>query len=669
MKNKFVFISIMLVWSIGLLFFVFGQYVNNTYGLNLIQYIKDSRPLTSEEKAYLKEKGEINFVSDKNAPPLAYIDNSDGQYKGLVLDYANALSLVLGVNVNFVPEEWDDAITSLQNGESDVCDMFPSSERKEYFKFSNSIYQIKGIIATRNDDTSIRNFSGLSGRKVAIPSGDYAEEYVEDHSSGVNIVATKDISSAIELLLKGEVDAVIGDEPVIIYQSKQLNVENQIKAVSPVLYEKEVSLAVGKDEAVLLSVLNKGILRLKQQNLIQNIQQKWFGLSSSMTKNQIPSSLLLGISFIVYSLVVIFIVSMIHGHNLKIQVRKRTKDLYQSRQEIQEIIDTLSACLVVVSFDGTITNANNAFFNLVQMEKSLVIGRKQSEFALINHIFESYGTENISENIVKQERLKFKERFFLVSILQLADNDQFLVVADDITNQVANQQQLLQDNKMIAVGQLAAGVAHEIRNPLGNIRNYSYILKNRITSEDPTIEQCISIIESSVEKAGNIISNLLNLSRNEDCGWQRKNLRDLIENIIILERKDLKNSKIQIELNCDSSLVITTKVESMNHIILNLISNAKDAMPHGGKITISCFLEEGTLNIIFADNGTGMEEGTTEQIFNPFFTTKKRGTGLGLYITYNEVVKLGGSVQVESFLGKGTVFRFHFPEMEVGSNG
>lgn len=668
MKNKFIFITILLIWSIGLLSFAVNQYVHNTFGLSLIQYYKNSKPLTKSELAYLSKKGEINFVSDKNAPPFTFVDTADNQYKGLTLDYANALSMVLGTKINYIPKEWDEAVSSLESGAADVCDMFPSPEREKYFSFSNSIYLIRGIIAT-GKTSNIDSFSDLSGKRVAIPSGDYAIEYVEQRSKTITIVRTNDVASALELLLDNQVDAVIGDEPVIFYLLKQRKAESQINILSPMLYEKDVCLAVGSDEEVLLSVLNKGIFRLKQQNLVQNIQQKWFGLSSSISKNQIPGRLLLGISFVIYSLFIIIAVSMIHSYNLKTQVRKRTKDLYKSRQDIQMIIDGLSAYLVVISTDGIITNANNAFCNWVESEKARVIGKRQNEFDFIRHIFETYEIVDIRNEIRIKERLKYKEKYFLISILWLADNEQMLIAADDVTDQVANQQQLLQDNKMIAIGQLAAGVAHEIRNPLGNIRNYNYILKNRLEYNDPTVEQCFDIIESSVEKAGDIIGNLLNFSRIEDSGWQRRNLKELVDSILYLERKELAERNIEIEVNCSSSLVVSTKPESMNHILLNLISNSMDAMPSEGKITITCLMEQGVLYMYFADNGIGMEEEIAEQIFNPFFTTKKKGTGLGLYILYNEVVKMGGMVNVESFPGRGTVFRFRFANGEDRNNG
>lgn len=666
MKKKFIFIIILLI-SIVLLSFAVNQYVHNTFGLSLIQYYKNSKPLTKSELAYLSEKGEINFVSDKNAPPFTYVDAADNQYKGLTLDYANALSMVLGIKINYFPKEWDEAVGSLESGAADVCDMFPSTERQKRFSFSNSIYLIRGIIAT-GKASEIKSFSDLSGKRVAIPSGDYAIEYIEQRSKAITIVKTNDVASALELLLDNQVDAIIGDEPVIFYLLKQQKAENQINILSPMLYEKDVCLAVGQGDEVLLNVLNKGIFRLKQQNLVQNIQQKWFGLSSSISKNQIPGRLLLGISFVIYSLFIIIAVSMIHSHNLKIQIRKHTKDLYKSRQDIQMIIDGLSAYLVVISTDGIITNANNAFCNWVKSEKAGVIGSRQSEFAFINHIFETYGIVDIQNQIRIKERLKYKGNHFLISILWLADNEQMLIAADDITDQVVNQQLLLQDNKMIAIGQLAAGVAHEIRNPLGNIRNYNYILKNRLKYKDETVTQCFSIIESSVEKAGDIINNLLNFARMEDSGRQRINLKELIESILYLERNELAERNIEIEISCDPSLIVSTKPESMNHILLNLISNSKDAMPNGGKITISCLVEQSVLCMYFSDTGTGMEEEVAEQIFNPFFTTKKKGTGLGLYILYNEVVKMGGTVEVESFLGKGTVFRFRFADGEDRNN-
>ena len=670
MKKRIISLSILLFIVSVIFLVVANQFTANAYDLNFMQYLKYSSPLTTDEKEFLKERGTIKFVSDKNAPPFSFVDSSNGQYKGLALDYTNALSLVLGIKVTFVPQEWNKALKSVENGDADVCDMFTSVERQKHFIFSNPIYRVRDIIATRSGDTSVQKFEDLSRKKVGIPSGDFAIEFVKKNSKDISIIETEDINMAIEQLLNGNVDAIIGDEPVILYISNQLKANDKIRVISPSLFEKEVCLGVKKNETTLIEILNKGILKLKKENLVQNIQQKWFGISVPISKDRLPQNILLGILFLVGTLAIVFIIAYISNNRLKSEVDKRTKELDRSRHDLQMSFDALAAYIIVISSDGFVKNANEAFCSWVNLEKSKVIDIEYHQFEFIEHIYKNYEIEKNWLCNINQDMLKYKDRFYNISIINLTDSDQILIFADDATDQIASQQQLIQDHKMIAIGQLAAGVAHEIRNPLGNIRNYCYILKNRIESDDPIIAKCVSVIESSVQKGGDIIDNLLNFSRTENGGYKNTNILDMFESIVLLERTELSNRNIEIEINCDKELTILIKLESMNHIVLNLIANSKDALPSGGRIVINVTFEKEVLYLEFIDNGVGIPEDAVNQIFNPFFTTKisGEGTGLGLYIVYNEVVKMGGKLQVESKLGNGTTFLLQIPCKEGKAN-
>jgi polar amino acid transport system substrate-binding protein len=227
---------------------------------------------------------------------------------------------------------------------------------------------------------------------------------------------------------------------------------------------------------------------------------------------------------------------------------------------------------------------------------------------------------------------------------------------------------MLQSTKLAAIGQLAAGIAHEIRTPLGIIRSHSYYLK-RSDSRDEQIES-MGIIEESVDKANKIIDNLLNFSRLTDNTISIHNIKNLISNILELNNKAFKNKKISTKLLCPDNLKFPINGESLKHIIINLINNSSDAMPTGGLIEIIVNLNEKDLEISVSDTGTGMDEYTLENIFNPFFTTKPsgKGTGLGLYITYNEVQKMDGILKVESTLGKGSTFTITLPNPDLVNN-
>lgn len=244
-----------------------------------------------------------------------------------------------------------------------------------------------------------------------------------------------------------------------------------------------------------------------------------------------------------------------------------------------------------------------------------------------------------------------------------------LVTIQDITKEKMMERQMIQDNKMIAVGQLAAGVAHEIRNPLGLIRNYCYVLK---TSEDQK-EKAISVIEKAVDRSGRIIDNLLNFSRSSNHQMVKIKLEKHIHEILSLQRNRALKEDIQLEINCASDLEILVLVECIDMILINLTINAMDAIAGTqteGKVVIHCIAEEDYVMIKVRDNGEGIPKENLEEIFNPFFTTKEKrdGNGLGLYIVYNEVKKMNGEIFVESELAKGTEFTVKIPRLEIVSN-
>lgn len=671
MSNKRVYI-ILIILILAILLIATDQYTKNKYSLNIFNYIKYSTPITDDERNYLDEKGTIYFVSDKNAPPFAYIDKNSGQYKGLVLDYASALSIELEVETEFIPKEWEEAVKSVINGDADICDMYSSSERKKHLVFSEPIYRLRAIIMTRKNQNSITNIFGLLGKKVAIPSGDYAIEYINDNVINVKIVETADVLESINLLLNGTVEAIIGDEPVIMYFTNELGIKDEVNILYPPLYEKDVSLAINKANPTLLGILNKGIFNLKKKEFVEKIQQKWFGLSAPILKEIVPLKIIFSFIIIITVLLFVFVSIFIWSYTLKIEVKRRTDELNRSRFDLEMTFNAIANFLIVISDRNLIENVNKAFCTWVKVSKEEIIGKSIRSIPLLDYIYMNYGFNDNNSKNYEQTEVLYKGRHYRYSITPLDyEIHKILIALEDITDQKISQQQLGQQNKMIAVGQLAAGVAHEIRNPLGLIRNYCYILKNKVDKQDNLIEKSINGIESSVLRASKIVDNLLNFSRIGNDKSEFLNLHEAILNIVSLESQAISERGIDIKVKCQENIRLYIKSESLNHIIINLLSNSIDAMPDGGTIYIDCNVNDEYLQISFRDTGIGIDEDSLEYIFNPFFTTKKAGygTGLGLYIVYNEVEKNGGTIQVESESGKGTTFILRFPLKGARNDG
>jgi len=221
------------------------------------------------------------------------------------------------------------------------------------------------------------------------------------------------------------------------------------------------------------------------------------------------------------------------------------------------------------------------------------------------------------------------------------------------------QEQLLKAERLAAIGEVAAMVGHDLRNPLTGIATATYYLKMKL---DPKMNQktkeMLELIEKDVEHSNDIITDLLEYS-----GEIRLELAETSAKLILKEALSLVKfpKNIQVLDSVKSEPKIEVDVEKMKRVFANIIKNAVDAMPNGGKLTMKTKKTNGNLEIVFADTGVGMSKDVLEKLWTPLFTTKAKGMGLGLTICKRVVEAHGGNISVESVVGKGTTFTVTIP--------
>lgn len=236
------------------------------------------------------------------------------------------------------------------------------------------------------------------------------------------------------------------------------------------------------------------------------------------------------------------------------------------------------------------------------------------------------------------------------------------------------QQQLLQQERLAVLGQLTGGIGHELRTPLSNIKNATYLLGMLLgETPDPEVTEALSFIDRGIADADNIISSLLNFARTRAPAWQIVHIDAVLDEALMqIEAPDT----VALDISHDAAAPLPELYADPDQLVKvfgNLITNAIQAMPDGGSLRIWTATamrqaQEG-LEIAISDTGVGISEESMARLFEPMFTTKKRGVGLGLALTKMLVEAHGGAIEVVSELGKGTTFTIWLPITQAEEDG
>ena len=242
----------------------------------------------------------------------------------------------------------------------------------------------------------------------------------------------------------------------------------------------------------------------------------------------------------------------------------------------------------------------------------------------------------------------------------------YVILFKDLTEVRALRREIERSQRLASVGRLAAGVAHEIRNPLSSIKGFATYFKQRY-QDVPEDQQTAGIMIQEVDRLNRVVSQLLEFSRPVTISPKPTSLKGLVKDSLKLIERQAQDKQIAINTR-NSADIDEVKIDPdrINQVLLNLYLNAIEAMRPGGKLGIEIFDSEknGGLNIQISDTGHGIAAEDLPKIFDPYFTTKSSGTGLGLAIAHNIVEAMGGTIEVKSKADKGTTFTLTIPLRE-----
>jgi two-component system NtrC family sensor kinase len=339
----------------------------------------------------------------------------------------------------------------------------------------------------------------------------------------------------------------------------------------------------------------------------------------------------------------------------------------------ESIIESISAGVLSLNFEGRIESWNSGMEQLYGLKRSEAVGRQLSEVFPTELLTEipAHGKAPEAHSLYKFRLITATGRSLVVNVsaTPLADlRGQViggLLIFNDLTERVSLEDQLIQADKLSSIGLMAAGVAHEVNTPLSVIASQGQMLMRQASPDDPRWPALEKMVKQAF-RASEIVNSLLKFSRVSGSEFTEIDLNKVIQETLSLVEPMLKTSKVSLNLQLASELPqVWGNSGKLQQVFMNLVVNARDAMPRGGELTLVTERENGVVRAEVCDTGVGIEPDHLTKVFDPFFTTKakSRGTGLGLAVSYGIIREHSGNVVVESQPGRGSTFRLEFPAL------
>ncbi|WP_338472272.1 ATP-binding protein [Niallia sp. XMNu-256] len=342
----------------------------------------------------------------------------------------------------------------------------------------------------------------------------------------------------------------------------------------------------------------------------------------------------------------------------------------ESEKNYRQLIDTMPNAILIYYKERILYVNNSAISLLGAVDQEQILG--QSVYRFIHPNYREKAKERLSKLRKKHEvtnhadqkvvRLDNKTIYLEVSsrLINYEGKEAILSVFEDVTHKKEETEGLLQkSDKLAVVGQMAAGIAHEIRNPLTSIRGFIQLFESKYKDDQPYFQ----LVLSELDRINLIVGEFLVLAKPTAVEFKEKEVNNLIKEVVTLINTQAIMNNIQISVEYEqNSPIIVCEESQLKQVFINLLKNAIEAMPNGGLIEVRVKEQtKGSVSIYISDQGVGIPEGRIPKLGEPFYTTKEKGTGLGLMISYKIIESHNGEINISSEINKGTTIEVTLP--------
>ena len=625
--------------------------------------------LSAEDQEWLEQqKGQLEVLFGYQAPPEAYTDEK-GHYVGLHVDILKEIESLIGYDFTFRNfETWNELLDYSKTSDNFIIiGIEETEERLEYLSFTNSFINIPYIIITR-DKSHIESIDDLSGR-IFCTVKDYAvNDFIMTYYPELHPLHVDTERKGLVGVSNGGFDAMVVSQMSASYLIETEEIVN-LRAAGGSGYLNKLSVAVPENNYRLYGILEQTVDQITPETR-QNLYRKWV----DPTNRRLDRSdwILIGILASIIAFILLFLWGWLLL--LKNEVKRQTRRYRKLAKDFRIILNSITDGVVTTDKTGHITMMNPVAEQLSgwvleeakgKLIQTVLDMRDREGKRFIKKPVFPEGSDTVLSRNVTLTSLKGEEFQINLSGSALIENNEVIgavSILRDITEQLKNENELLNAKKMESMGVLAGGIAHDFNNILTGLFGFIEMAKISLTPDSQSYRY-LEMALQSFNRTTRLTNQLLTFSKGGDP--VRKNL-SLIPVIEETAEFTLHGSKVKLNTRFDPKLwQVDADKGQISQVIGNLVINAQQAMPDGGILTIMADnIETGNglfVQIKIRDNGIGIPPQFLEKVFDPYFSTKQKGSGLGLASTHSIITKHNGTIHVKSEQNRGTEFTIRLP--------